>query len=345
VLGQDVPNAPGLPIADLRAARAWATSARSVIVTVCHKVVELGDAALVRAAVDLLLAISPFADEFRHGRLAPIGRGLAEAAARNAERAPDSPEHQRTVGRAQFLCSTIALQRGRPDETEAHASQAVTAASAGQDPVILRQALNDLGLVAQLRQNYPLAVTCFDRATALARRLGHRSGEVASGLNAAFARLHDGDPDRAVSDGEQALALAGEMGDDAGVTYALYVLGLAHHVQKDYETAVERFTSCLHRCRAAGIRKREGQAHQRLADTLLALGRIGEAQHHADLALRRSEELGAERDVARALMVAGRVLAESGRAEQAVERFVRAQALFASLGLPEAEEAARLAEC
>jgi tetratricopeptide (TPR) repeat protein len=343
VLGQDPPPEPGLPIADLRAARAWVADARGVIVTVCDKVVELGAAAPVRAAVDLLIALSPFADELRHGRLATVARDLAGAAARDAERSPDSPGHQRTAGRAEFLCSTVALRRGRPDEADTHARRAVHSASAGHDPVILRQALNDLGLVAQLRHDYTLAVTCFDRATALARDLGHRSGAVASGLNSAFARVRAGDPDRAVTDAEQALALAGELGDDAGGTFALYVLGLAHHARKDYDVAAERFIASARRSRAAGIRSREAQAQYRLADTLLALGRPGEALDQARTALRHCEDLGAERDQAQALMVLGRIFAETGRAAEAAGRFGRARALFAALGLPEEEEAARLA--
>jgi DNA-binding SARP family transcriptional activator len=344
-VGVDLPDVPGLPdFADLGSARVWAGCAGDIIVAVCVKVADLPDGGLVPHAIDLLIAVSPFTGELRRDRLASAAHGLAEAADRMTEPAPGTPEHQRTVGRAQFVCSTIALRRGRPDEVERHARRAVAAASAGDDPVILRQALNDLGLVAQLRHDYPLAVSCFDRATALARDLGHRSGEVASGVNAAVARLRGGDAGTAVTDCESALAMARAIGDDAGISYALYVLGLAQHAQGRHAAAVERFTACAEHCRAAGIRDREAHARYRLADSLLALGRVDEALTQAGLALRRCEELGGERDQAQALLALGRALAAAGRPAEALDRLTRARALFASLGVPEEADAARLAE-
>jgi DNA-binding SARP family transcriptional activator/tetratricopeptide (TPR) repeat protein len=343
-LGQDPAAVAGQPLGDLRRARSWASSAQDIAFTACAKAAESGTAAPVGHAVDLLIALSPFSDELRRGRMTAAAEALSEAVTRIQAPAPGSPEHQRIVGRIEFLCSTIALHRGAPDEAEQYARRAVAAASVGEDPAILRQALNDLGLVAQLRHDYPLAVTCFDRATVLARAMGHRSGEVASGLNTAMARMRSGDIDTAFDDCESALALAREMGDDAGIGYALYVLGLTSHAQGRYEIAVDRFTACAAHCLTAGIRDREGHARYRLADSLLALGHVEQARDQAELALLRCEELGAERDQAQALMVLGRVLAAGGRAAEAVDRLTRARALFASLGLPEAAEAGRLAE-
>ncbi|MFB7494377.1 BTAD domain-containing putative transcriptional regulator [Streptomyces sp. NPDC056161] len=343
-LGTGLSDVPGIMMSDLRSARAWAASSADTVVAVCAHVVELGTAPLLRIAVDLLIAMSPFADELRSNRLAATARKLADAVARIPEPATDRRGYQRVVGRAEFLCSTVALHTSRPDEVERHARRAVAAASAGKDPVILRQALNDLGLVAQLRHDYRLASACFHQAVELARELGHRSGEVASSLNAALAGLRAGDPDTAVATCESALAVARGMNDAPGTGFALYVLGLAHHAQGLYEAAVERFTACVEHCLTAGIRDREAHARFRLADTLLALGRHEDALAQAGQALLRCEELGVARDQAHALMVLGRALAASGRTAEAVERLTRARGLYVALGLPEAEEAARLAE-
>jgi tetratricopeptide (TPR) repeat protein len=163
-------------------------------------------------------------------------------------------------------------------------------------------------------------------------------------VNAALARLRGGDPQAAVAGCRAALASAREIGDDAGVSYALYVLGLSSHARKQYQAAVEHFTACAEMCLAVGVRDREAQARYRLADSLLALGHIGEALEQAGQAVRRCEELGAERDLAEALLVLGRVLAADGRAEDAVRRLTRARDLFAALGLPEETEAGRVVE-
>ncbi|GLZ01143.1 BTAD domain-containing putative transcriptional regulator [Actinoplanes sp. NBRC 103695] len=344
VFGPDLPGVPGMHLADLRSAREWAALSGDIVVTACAKAGDLGSSDVVRLAVDLLIAVGPFADDLRRDRLASIAPALAEAALRMREPAPGTPGHQRILGRAYFVCSTIAMRRGRPDEVERYARRAVAASSTGDDPVILRQALNDLGLVAQLRHDYPLAVSCFGRAAALARDLGQRSGQVASEVNAALARLRGGDPDAALAGCVAALASAREIGDDAGVSYALYVLGLTGHARERYEAAVEHFTACAEVCLTAGIRQREAQARYRLADSLLALGRTGEALAQAGQAVRRCAELGAERDQANALLVLGRVLAADGRAADAVHPLTQARDLYASLGLPEEAEAARVAD-
>jgi tetratricopeptide (TPR) repeat protein len=347
VLGQAASDVPGLPLADLREARAWATGVGDILAVVCTNVVRLDRATAIADAVDLFLAITPYADQLRPRLrliravcdLAKAARRLATAAA--ADPGSDATGYLRASGRAELLCSMIALRRGTPEEVEAHARRAVSAATAAGDRVILHQALNDLGLVAQLRHDYVLAVSCLDEATALARELGHRSGDVNSSINAALARLRQGDAEGAIPSCESALKLAEEISDDDGISYALYALGLAHHARAEYEEAVERFTACAQRCLTAGIR--EAHARYRLADALLALGRVQEALTEVGAALVRCEELGAARDQAQALLVLGRCLAASGDTGEALVRFTQAQALFASLGLPEADDAAALA--
>jgi hypothetical protein len=61
VLGSRRLPDPGLPIADLRSARVWVSSAGQTVLTACARVAELGVAGLLGIAVDPLLAMGPFA--------------------------------------------------------------------------------------------------------------------------------------------------------------------------------------------------------------------------------------------------------------------------------------------
>ncbi|GAB3703027.1 transcriptional regulator AfsR [Amycolatopsis oliviviridis] len=345
VLGPRSPGDAGLPIADLRAARDWASAAGDTVVAACARVVEIGTVPLLGTAIDLLIAMSPFAAEAGARRLDATAGTLARAAARVPEPAgPGRRARHRVLGRAEFLCSTVALRTATHTDVEAHARRAVAAATEAGDPVILRQALNNLGLAAQLRHDYGLAVRCFDRSAELARRLGHSSGALTSSLNSAHALLRGGDPANVLAVCESALALAREIGDAPGTGYALYVLGLANHALERYEAAAAHFTACVDSCLAAGIRDRAAHALFRLAETLLALGKADEAAAEARAALRLCEELGTRRDQANALLVLGKALATLGNPHEAEARLNQAHTHFVALNLPEADDAARAIE-
>ncbi|MCX4526347.1 MULTISPECIES: BTAD domain-containing putative transcriptional regulator [unclassified Streptomyces] len=287
-----------------------------------------------RAAIDLLIALSPFHQDTRYGQLAPTGQLLAEAAARRGDR--------KAEGRARFLCGTIALKDTRLTEAETEARLAVLACREAGDTVVLRQALNDLGLVAQFLRRFDEAIACFDEAIALARELDHRSGEYATTVNAALARVRSGRAHEAVPACEAVLPGLREMDDRHGICYALYVLGLALHATGRYEEAIVRYGECLAVAGPAGIRQRVAHARYRMADTLRAVGRHEEAQEQAEAALLLCEDLGSDRDSGHALVVLGRTLAERGRAGEARSRLLSASALFARLGLPDVADVEEL---
>ncbi|MEV7770266.1 BTAD domain-containing putative transcriptional regulator [Kitasatospora sp. NPDC086791] len=287
-----------------------------------------------RAAIDLLIALTPFA-------LAPPDRKLATAAEALAAAAIHRADH-RAAGRAHFLRGSVALAATRLEEAETAARLAVAASRAAGDTVILRQALNDLGLVCQFLSRYDEAVELYDEALLLARRLGHRSGELVTTVNSALARVRSGRATEAVAICHGALADLRTRNDDPGRAYTLYVLGLALHGLERHEEAVTWFGECLAVATAAGLQARAGHARYRLADSLRSLGRTEEALEHAGRALALCEELGAERDHGHALVVLGSTLADLGRAAEARDRWREAHAIFVRLGLPDAQEVAGL---
>lgn len=202
--------------------------------------------------------------------------------------------------------------------------------------MILRQALNDLGLVCQFLSRYDEAVEHYDEALLLARELGHRSGALVTTVNAALARVRSGRAAEAVPICHEVLAELRTRHDDPGRAYTLYVLGLALHGLGRHEEAVTWFGECLAVASAAGLAARAAHARYRMADSLRSLGRTDEALEHAGQALVLCEELGAERDQGQALVVLGRTLADLGREAEAWDRLREAHRIFVRLGLPEA---------
>ncbi|GHC47458.1 AfsR/SARP family transcriptional regulator [Streptomyces cinnamoneus] len=327
----------GVPLDGFAAAREWvAAEVDGALAAALLAAREAGPASAerLRKAADLLVALSPFGQQVRYEQLTPVALAVAKAAAVLGDR--------RSVGRGHFLCGTVAIQSTRLTDAEAQATLAVEASREVGDLTILRQSLNDLGLVSQLRHRHHDAIRSYDEAIELARKLGHRSGELVTTLNAALARVCSGRADEAVPACEELLPALREIGDDRNLAYGLYVLALALHGLGRHEEALARYDACLELCRAAGIRNREAQARYRMADTLRATGRAGEAVRHAEAALGQCEEIGAERDRGHALVVLGRALADLGEADAARVRLREATAVYTRLRLPEAADTERL---
>ncbi|MFE2178507.1 ATP-binding protein, partial [Kitasatospora sp. NPDC059462] len=334
-------HSPGVPLPGREAAREWAAVEGAGAVALAAQVAAdpaagpaTGRGAALRAAIDLLIALTPFVLTPPSRQLAATADALAEAAARDGD--------VRAEGRAHFLRGNVALAATRLDAAEAASRRAVDAARAAEDSVVLRQALNDLGLICQFLSRYDEAVDHYDEALLLANRLGHRSGALVTTVNAALARVRSGRADEAVAICHEALAELRTRQDDPGRAYTLYVLGLALHALGRHEEAVTWFGECLAVSVAAGLRDRAAHARYRLADSLRELGRADEALDHAGQALALCVELGAERDQAQALVVLGCALADLGRGAEAGARLREAYAIFRRLGLPEAAEVAGL---
>ncbi|MEU5793517.1 BTAD domain-containing putative transcriptional regulator [Streptomyces sp. NPDC047813] len=292
------------------------------------------DGPALRRAVDLLIALSPFGPDPRLGEGPPTVRRLAEAAVRLQDR--------RTEGRARFLLGTYHLAAGEPVRAEAQARAAAEACRESDDLVVLRQAANDLGLITSYLGRPGEAVGHYDEAIALARALGHRSGELVTTVNAALARARSGQAAEAVAACESVLRGLRSRPDDVVRAFTHYVLGLALHALRRYEEAVTAFTDCLTVSRDAGLRSHGAQARFRMADSLRALGRQRPALEHARESLTALEEAGAARDIAQCLVVLGRIWTDLGDFTAARGCLERARESSLRLGLPDIEEIAAL---
>ncbi|MFD8085045.1 BTAD domain-containing putative transcriptional regulator [Kitasatospora sp. NPDC059722] len=326
---------PGPAFEDAQAAADWVAeefeAAITAVLATARRAAPVED---VRAAADLLVALSPFDADPRYGRLADAAAAVAQAA--------DALGDQRSLGRAEFVRGNLAVQAARLDEAAEHSRRAADACRAGGDVVVLQQALNDLGLLAQFQHRYQEAVRLYDEANSLARALGHRDGQTATALNSALAQVRDGRPAEAAAACRRLLPGLTDAEEWTGLSYALYVLGLASHELGEHQQAVTALEECLRICRAAGIPLREAQARYRLADTLRLLDRHEEALDQALRALADCRELAAERDRGHALVIVARTLDGLGRTEEALDRLREAQELFDGLGLPDAEDVRRV---
>ncbi|MEW2443184.1 AfsR/SARP family transcriptional regulator [Micromonospora marina] len=327
--GVDIPAVSFDSLAD---ARSWIAAETPTVVALATRIAEAPEASpLCGHAVNSLIALTPFGT---------VGPQLVEAAGKLVDAIGETDDI--ALGRAHFLCGHLALAATRLDEAERHIRRAIAASRATQDLVVLRQCVNDLGLIFQLLNRYDEAVVHYDEAVALARRLGHRSGEMVTTMNAALTRIRSGQAETAVTMCRRALTELEDVEDPSAAAYARYVLGLALHSTRDYKAATRWFASCLDVCDAAGLTTREAHARYRLADTWRELGQPERALTEAAQALTLCEKLGDQRDLANALLALGRVLLDLGRAAEGRVRLRRSYEIFSRLGLPDAAEVSAL---
>ncbi|MER7667568.1 BTAD domain-containing putative transcriptional regulator [Kitasatospora sp. NPDC096128] len=292
------------------------------------------DATAVRSAVDLLVALSPLGLGAFAGRAEEAARLLVAAALHTGDRAAE--------GRARFLLGTVLLGRARLEEAAEQARQAARACQEADDPAVLRQALNDLGLIAQAQARHEEAIAAFDEAAALARRLGHRSGAVASTANAALSRIRTGQAQTAAETCAQLLADPDGTADAAMTAYVHYVLGLAHQELGRLDEAAAQLRSCVDHAGPAGDLDRESAARSRLADVLRLLGRVEEAVDEATRALRLATQGGRQRERALAHLVLAHALTARGDQSAARAHAAQAHRLLSGLGAPESADARSL---
>ncbi|MFD7450979.1 BTAD domain-containing putative transcriptional regulator [Kitasatospora sp. NPDC059827] len=326
--------APHPVFTDLPDARRWARAETPGAVALAAAVASgAPDPTAVRSAVDLLVALSPL------GLGAFAGR--AEEAARLLVAASEGCRDRAAEGRARFLLGTVLLGRARLDEAAEQAREAARACQEADDPAVLRQALNDLGLIAQAQARHEEAITAFDAAAALAHRLGHRSGAVASTANAALSRVRSGHAGEAADTCRRLLSEPG--GADAAMTaYVHYVLGLAHQELGQLEDSADQLRTCVDRAGHAGDQDRESAARSRLAEVLRLLGRVEEAVDEATRALRLATRGGRQRERALAHLVLAHAVAARGDHRTARTHAAQAHRLLSGLGAPESADARSL---
>ncbi|MCC3767142.1 BTAD domain-containing putative transcriptional regulator [Streptomyces sp. UNOC14_S4] len=325
---------------DLAGARAWVVGEFDCAIhTVQLLVGRWGgtEPALLTAAADLLVGLGAYGQEIPYAQIVAAAEALGEAAAQGG--------NHRAAGRAYFICGNAALQATRLARARHCIQLAVEACRRADDPAILQQTYNDLGVIAQFEQRYDEAADCFDRALAIAVELGHRSGELIIMLNAALARARGGRADEALPACDTALAALREVADRRGTAYALCVRGQALHELGRYEDALADYEECLAVSASSGITGQQAQAHYRRAETLRVLGRTGEARENAERAVAYFRTvLGRDRDRGYALLVYARVLFDARDAEQGRACAREALEVFTRAGLPEASQAQRLVD-
>lgn len=267
----------------------------------------------------------------RTGRLAEA-RPLAAAAEHGAVTSADTRLHLRAVN----LVGMIAFETGSMAEAEARFTELLDRAAGAAEDEFAARASNNLGIVANLRHQYELALTSYQRALAAYHRLGYTRGLAQTSYNLgisyrdlgfadeadkhysqamqhataaasedvlalaeterALLRARAGDGELAESIGGRALRRLEEMGDPLGAANATRVLALAAHARGAIDLAMQRLDHALATTQTHQDLLLQAEIQRDRATMLLELGDSAEARVALASAITSFEQLGATAD-------------------------------------------------
>jgi DNA-binding SARP family transcriptional activator len=179
------------------------------------------------------------------------------------------------------------------------------------------------------------ALDTAQRAAARARNTGHRrlEADVLNTLGTILRRL--GHLPRSIERHDEALLLASDAASPYSETESLLGLASAYRGVDRYDEALSYADKALGMARSGGFRALEGQALTELSAIHYATGELKETREYGRRALAVHQETGHRLGEARTLLLLGH---SADHVEESTVQLRDAHALFAAIGVPEAEE-------
>ncbi|PZG02803.1 AfsR family transcriptional regulator [Micromonospora deserti] len=244
------------------------------------------------------------------------------------------------VGEALTLTSlgTVGYRLGNHDDAMDHNRRSIELSRQAGDRLAEAFALNNLGVAEERVGRYADAGDHYRQALAIFREIGARYCVATALLNVANVELRQGDYAPAATNLRQSLAILQPLGGPITEAHALDTLGLLHLRLGEPEEATGYFRQALARFREAGERNGQawsvnglGEAAQLAGDATTALAHHSEALAIATGASTRHQQ-------ARAHTGLGHAHKALGDPDQAGRHYERAYAIYAELGMPDAED-------
>ena len=223
------------------------------------------------------------------------------------------------------------MQAGDCGSAARHFREALAQSRASRDAHGIVFSLLDLGRLEREAGRALTALELLEEARGLARQMGERLYECHIGLQIAEAQLAIGDPVRAEAELVAVKAIAKQFGARRLIAEAARALGEARLLQGDVMGARDHATAALDAARAMGIPPAEGAALRVLASAF-AQGAPGDSDQGGpreifDRAVELLENVGAELELARALLAYADFEQETGRDDAATSLRDQAEAI------------------
>jgi DNA-binding SARP family transcriptional activator/Flp pilus assembly protein TadD len=319
--------APGPPIAEPGAARAWLDDQLPCLVAATASAAAGGWPSHV---LDLASALFRHLDLGRYAEASTINAYALSAARKAGDRAAEA--------RALTRLGAAANRQGRFQEAVCHLEQALALARESGDRVTQAAALTNLGNVAGHQGHYEEASGRYQEALALQREAGDRIAEASNLVNLSGVVIRQGGYQQAAGYLEQALAVARDTGHRVAEVNALGLLGEAETAQGRHDQAARYLRQCLAAARKLDDRIGMANALSSLGRAEFRRGRQPEAAGLLQQALTLHREIGDRPGEAQVLNHLGQLCRAAGQSRDA--RAQHAAALDLALRIGDSHEQA-----
>ena len=222
--------------------------------------------------------------------------------------------------------------RGHWDRAAGQYQTALSAARRAGDRPGQAGTLDELGLLQQLRGDYPAATATLAQAAALYGDLGDQTGQAHALNHLGLVHQDTGDYQAAAACHRQALALARAAGDPLAKAVSLTDLGQVQQLTGDYPAAVVSHTQALAMFRSLNSRFDEADALCQLGFAARAVGDYPAAASYLQHGLEQFRDLGDQLGQAWALHGLGHVQQATGDYQAASARLSQVLRLYQDLG-------------
>ncbi|MBP0461736.1 AfsR/SARP family transcriptional regulator [Streptomyces montanisoli] len=268
---------PGLSFAGRAQALDWLfTEAASILACVQQ---SLGHPALLRRAVDLLLAAKDLSESGANSR-------AYEAATVSARDAAQAAGDAHAEGRARTTLTQVYIKSGRFEEADEEAGRAAVLVDASHDDAWLRSNLaNERGIIAFCQGRYADCETFSRAAIESFRADGNKPGEASALCNTSRALVALGRTSEAIDMVRAGMALYDALGLTLRLANARFALGIALSHAERFAEAMAEFQQAVEVFEENRQRLWLGTTYFRIAQVQLATGRPGQAAQLAEQAL------------------------------------------------------------
>lgn len=196
--------------------------------------------------------------------------------------------------------------------------QARKLAEKNNDREGLSDAINNLGVIAQRRDQPGVAVSYFEQALEIQKQLNLKE-EIAQSLNnlGFVYSMALNDYDRGIEYHLQALKLREELKDQEGIAFSLNNLGIVYNRLGDSEKALDYLNRALELRKKLGLKARTAATLNNIGDVYMNLGQYQKSLEINQESLKLRKEIGERSFIAMSLRDIGEAYTNLGQVDQA----------------------------
>jgi tetratricopeptide (TPR) repeat protein/transcriptional regulator with XRE-family HTH domain len=247
------------------------------------------------------------------------------------DHATGTGQHARVTGLTAGIAGLLRRDGPWADAITRHTA-AIQAAQHLGDRLGQANALNDLGDVRRLTNDYPAAAEAQEEALGIYRDLGDRLGQANALGDLGFVRWLTGEYPAAAQALEQALSIYRDLGDRLGQANALSELGIGRRLTGEYPAAAQALEQALSIYRDLGDRLGQANALHNLGAGRRLTGEYPAAAQALEQALSIYRDLGNRLGQANALRNLGVVRRATGDYPAAAQALEQALSIYRDLG-------------